>query len=398
SYSSSVSAPYPEDDYVWLGGRPVAYVRGQITGSWTRTDELTSPPPICSRQGDNLPCGTYFVVTDHIGKPVASLNPSNQIAGLYDYDVFGGMNRQPIQGDTPHPYGPNEGTTTCSTNTNVIADVTQRPAASGLGVDMRERFHYVDCAMGCNPCNYNLCGFRLCPSTNASVGLRNGDTGACLATFQGEHAGATISGWYPATHLQTVFDSNSASNTTYDGASVEAVDYREYQTGATPLSLPLRFPGQYYDPETDLHENWNRFYDPSLGRYLEMEPMLSQQPTYAVRLAKWGYAPPAAYAYASNNPLNFTDPTGNQEAVLPTPLGPMPIPDPGPLLEAAAAACAAAAAAVFTPQKETCRNVGSADPQPGHPLRRCTYNCPSMGTKTIYTEDSSCAPFKDFAK
>ena len=65
SYSSSSSAPYPEDTYVWLGGRPVAYVRGQISSSWTRTNELSSPAPTCSRMGDNLPCGIYFVVTDH---------------------------------------------------------------------------------------------------------------------------------------------------------------------------------------------------------------------------------------------------------------------------------------------------------------------------------------------
>ncbi len=73
-----------------------------------------------------------------------ALNPSRQAAGLYDDDVFGGMNRQPIQGDSPHPYGSGEGTGTCATNPNVIADVTQKAAASGLVVDARARFHYVD--------------------------------------------------------------------------------------------------------------------------------------------------------------------------------------------------------------------------------------------------------------
>ena len=31
---------------------------------------------------------------------------------------------------------------------------------------------------------------------------------------------------------------------------------------------PLRFPGQYYDEETSLHYNWNRYYKPDWGRYL----------------------------------------------------------------------------------------------------------------------------------
>ncbi|MHB1843689.1 MAG: RHS repeat-associated core domain-containing protein [Deltaproteobacteria bacterium] len=308
SYSSSSSSPYPEDDYVWLGGRPVAYVRGQFTT--TRTNELASPPPTCSRQGDNLPCGTYFVVTDHIGKPVIALNPSSQIAGLYDYDVFGGMNRQPIQGDTGHPYAPSSGTSACSTNTYVIANVTQPPAASGMSIDTRERFHYVDdgdtCGFICNPFCHYLCTYH------AQTQLRNGDTSACLATLVGPHQGAYITSWFSGVdHLGTAFYSDSTSNTTYDGASVEAVDYREYQTGATPLALPLRFPGQYYDPETDLHENWNRFYDPSLGTYLDVEPMLTL-PTSLGRVSPPAMVQPTlfAYSYAQENPVSRSDEDG----------------------------------------------------------------------------------------
>jgi RHS repeat-associated protein len=35
---------------------------------------------------------------------------------------------------------------------------------------------------------------------------------------------------------------------------------------------PLRFPGQYYDPETGLHYNWQRYYDPVTGSYLSPDP------------------------------------------------------------------------------------------------------------------------------
>jgi len=37
----------------------------------------------------------------------------------------------------------------------------------------------------------------------------------------------------------------------------------------------LRFPGQYADAETDFFENWNRYYDSSVGRYLQPDPKLS---------------------------------------------------------------------------------------------------------------------------
>jgi hypothetical protein len=33
-----------------------------------------------------LPCGVYYLVSDHIGKVVLSLNSSEQITGIYDYD------------------------------------------------------------------------------------------------------------------------------------------------------------------------------------------------------------------------------------------------------------------------------------------------------------------------
>ncbi|MFF9177084.1 RHS repeat-associated core domain-containing protein, partial [Streptomyces sp. NPDC014793] len=36
---------------------------------------------------------------------------------------------------------------------------------------------------------------------------------------------------------------------------------------------PLRFPGQYYDPETGLHYNYFRHYDPETARYITPDPL-----------------------------------------------------------------------------------------------------------------------------
>ncbi|GAB2722943.1 hypothetical protein GCM10010442_50280 [Kitasatospora kifunensis] len=59
---------------------------------------------------------------------------------------------------------------------------------------------------------------------------------------------------------------------------------------------PLRFPGQYFDPETRLHYNLNRFYDPEAARYVSPDPL--------------GLRPaPDNHAYVSN-PLVSTDPLG----------------------------------------------------------------------------------------
>ncbi len=59
---------------------------------------------------------------------------------------------------------------------------------------------------------------------------------------------------------------------------------------------PLRFPGQYHDPETDLHYNYFRHYDPETARYATLDPLgLEPAPN------------PATYVH---NPHTWTDPLG----------------------------------------------------------------------------------------
>lgn len=60
----------------------------------------------------------------------------------------------------------------------------------------------------------------------------------------------------------------------------------------------LRFGGDmYYDQESGLFYNWNRYYDPSTGRYTQPDP-----------IGMWGGTNP--YTYAQSNPLRWTDPYG----------------------------------------------------------------------------------------
>jgi len=65
---------------------------------------------------------------------------------------------------------------------------------------------------------------------------------------------------------------------------------------------PLRFPGQQYDAVTALHYNFFRDYDPSLGRYIESDPIG----------LKGGLN---TYAYAAVNPLRWIDPRGLDETI-----------------------------------------------------------------------------------
>ncbi len=66
------------------------------------------------------------------------------------------------------------------------------------------------------------------------------------------------------------------------------------------IEMNLRLPGQYFDRETGLHDNWHRTYDPERGRFLQPDPL--------------GYPDgPDTYAYAGGDPVNRVDPLGLYE-------------------------------------------------------------------------------------
>ena len=68
----------------------------------------------------------------------------------------------------------------------------------------------------------------------------------------------------------------------------------------TPM-LDARFPGQWFQLETGLAYNWHRHYDPTLGRYLQPDPM---------GLATLLSDGPSVYGYATQTPLTLVDPSG----------------------------------------------------------------------------------------
>ncbi|WP_087694065.1 RHS repeat-associated core domain-containing protein [Pseudomonas sp. PE-S1G-1] len=85
-----------------------------------------------------------------------------------------------------------------------------------------------------------------------------------------------------------------------DGEIVWSAHYRAYgqiaKLDVNTVTNPLRFQGQYFDPESGLHYNRHRYYNPDIGRYLTPDPV-----KLAGGLNGYQYVP---------NPTGWVDPLG----------------------------------------------------------------------------------------
>lgn len=72
-------------------------------------------------------------------------------------------------------------------------------------------------------------------------------------------------------------------------------------------SVPLRFPGQIYDAQTQLNYNYYRDYDPKTGRYVQSDPIGLEGGLNT-------------YGYAMGNPISFMDPYGLSTAFWDVPI------------------------------------------------------------------------------
>jgi large repetitive protein len=103
--------------------------------------------------------------------------------------------------------------------------------------------------------------------------------------------------FYHNDHLGTPQNMTDATGDIVWEASYEAFGKAMIAANST-ITNNLRFPGQYFDEETGLHYNWNRYYDTTSGRYFEKD------------LIGFGAGDENLYRYVKNKLMNQIDPFG----------------------------------------------------------------------------------------
>ncbi len=122
----------------------------------------------------------------------------------------------------------------------------------------------------------------------------NGLSGDCEPSFQLVASDALF--FYHSDHLGTPIAMTNGSGTVV--WKEEFYPFGElFSTTTAAIANNLRFPGQYFESETGLHQNWFRDYQPNTGRYAEADP-------FGLR----GGTNP--FVYARDNPVVGADNTG----------------------------------------------------------------------------------------
>jgi RHS repeat-associated protein len=108
--------------------------------------------------------------------------------------------------------------------------------------------------------------------------------------------------WTLGDHLGTIRDVVDSTGTLITHRMYDS--FGNLISGSTDPGWYVGFTGRFFDLQTGLQHNWQRWFDPKAGRWLSTDPI--------------GFAAGDAnlYRYVSNQPTGFTDPSGLDRAMV----------------------------------------------------------------------------------
>lgn len=123
--------------------------------------------------------------------------------------------------------------------------------------------------------------------------------------------------FYHQDGLGTVTDLTDSAGTTAKSYSYDA--YGNIMNQAGTLDQPYTYTGREFDSESGLMYYWARYYNPTTGRFLQIDPQGVDQEIHNL------------YAYVESDPINYVDPYGEIRFPWPKPRPKPPSkPNPGP--------------------------------------------------------------------
>jgi len=135
-----------------------------------------------------------------------------------------------------------------------------------------------------------LPGTQIAPATGAIAGVPRP-----IAVVDAVNTASPATWWVHTDHLNRPVQMTDATKATVWQATWLPFGAPQAITGTS--TLDARFPGQWFQLESGLHQNWWRHYDPTTGRYTQSDPLEFVDGQNI-------------YGYVVGSPFGYVDPTG----------------------------------------------------------------------------------------
>jgi RHS repeat-associated protein len=231
--------------------------------------------------------------------------------------TIGGTNTQYTYGTTSNRLTKISGSPAKTITSDANGSITNN-GTNQFTYDARERLVSAQTSIGTVQYKYNALGQRVSKTTPTSTTVFHYDqTGQLIGEKNGTNtidyiylntipvaigkSSTPQMNYINADQLNTPRVITNETGTTlwqWDGEAFGNTPPNENPSGAGNFAFNLRFPGQYFDVETNLNQNYYRDYDPTTGRYIESDPL----GLYGGQIS--------TYAYVGGNPISHTDPKG----------------------------------------------------------------------------------------